>query len=134
MGIELESLERRARSTLTLQRGTSFYNISESGSADRALPIMVSIIARNVEQGGAAVGRVVEIDANIGVHPVRICHLEEAMERTRSTNETLQQQLAVSQVEVIELRVRQRAHERHLQEVVRQMEDIRVHLRNSHRR
>ena len=134
MGIELESLERRARSTLTLQRGTSFYNISESGSADRALPIMVSIIARNVEQGGAAVGRVVEIDANIGVHPVRICHLEEVMERTRSTNETLQQQLAVSQAEVIELRFRQRAHERHLQEVVRQMEDLRVCPRNSHRR
>ena len=62
-----------------------------------------------------------EIDANSGVNTVRIRRLEEDMERTRRTNETLQQQLAASRAEVLELRSRQRAQERHLQEVFRQV-------------
>lgn len=57
---------------------------------------MARRITRNVEQGRVAIGRVVEIDANTGVNTVRIRHLEVAMERTRRTNETLQQQLAAS--------------------------------------
>ena len=65
-----------------------------------------------------------EIDANSGVNTVRIRRLEEDMERTRRTNETLQQQLATSRAEVMELRARRRAHERHLQEVVRQVADL----------
>ena len=69
----------------------SFYNVSEGGSADRALPVIIRRIARNVEQGRAAIDRVMEIDANSGVNTVRIRRLEEDMERTRRTNETLQQ-------------------------------------------
>ena len=87
---------------------------------------MVWRIARNVEQGHAAIGRVVEIDANSNLNIVRIRQLEEAMDRTRRTNEALQQQLAASRAEVRELRARQRAHERHLQELVRQLADLRV--------
>lgn len=110
----------------------SFYNISKCGSADRALPILVRRIAQNLEQGRAAIGRVAEIDTNTGVNTVRICHLKESMERTGRTNGALHQQLAASRAEVIELRVHQRAHEQHPQEVVRQMEDLRVRPRNSH--
>ena len=84
---------------------------------------MVRMIAQNDEQGQAAIDRIIEIDANPGVNTVRIRHLEEAMEGTRRANEALQQQLAASRAEVIELRVRQRAHERHLQDVVRQLAD-----------
>ena len=112
----------------------SFYNVSEGGSADRALPVIIRRIARNVEQGRAAIDRVMEIDANSGVNTVRIRRLEEDMERTRRTNETLQQQLAASRAEVMELRARQRAQEQHLQEVFRQVSDLRVRPRNSHRR
>ena len=104
----------------------SFYNISEGGSADRVLPIMIWRIARNVEQGQAAIGRVVEVDANSNLNTVRIRQLEEAMDRTRRTNEDLQQQLATPRAEVRELWARQRAHERHIQEVVRQLADLRV--------
>ena len=99
----------------------TFYNVSDGGSADRALPVIIRRIARNVEQGRAAIDRVMEIDANSGVNTVRIRRLEEDMERTRRTNETLQQQLAASRAEVLELRSRQRAQERHLQEVFRQV-------------
>ena len=112
----------------------SFYNISEGGPADRVLPIMIRRISRNVEQGQAAIGRVVEVDANSNLNTVRIRQLEEAMDRTKRTNEALQQQLAASRAEVIELRVHQRAHERHLQEVVRRVADLRVRPRNTHRR
>ena len=69
----------------------------------------------------------------IQVSTPSIRRLEEDMERTRRTNETLQQQLAASRAKVMELRARQRAHERHLQEVVRQVADLRVRPRNSHR-
>ena len=64
---------------------------------------MVRRIARNVEQGQAAIGRVVEVDANSNLNIVRICQLEEAMDRTRRTNEALQQQLAASRAKVREL-------------------------------
>lgn len=46
----------------------SFYNVSEGGSADRALPVIIRRIARNVEQGRAAIDRIMEIDANSGVN------------------------------------------------------------------
>ena len=109
----------------------SFYNVSEGGSADRALPVMVRRIARNVEQGRAAIDRVIEIDANSGVNTIRIRHLEEALERTRRSNDALRQQLTTK---IAELRVRQRAHERHLREVVRQLADMRIRPRSSRRR
>jgi len=112
----------------------TFYNVSDGGSADRALPVIIRRIARNVEQGRAAIDRVMEIDANSGVNTVRIRRLEEDMERTRRTNETLQQQLAASRAEILELRARQRAQDRHLQEVFRQVSDLRARPRNSHRR
>ena len=112
----------------------SFYNVSEGGSADRALPVIIRRIARNVEQGRAAIDRVMEIDANSGVNTVRIRRLEEDMERTRRTNETLQQQLTASRAEVMELRARQRAQDRHLQELFRQVSDLRARPGNSHRR
>ena len=112
----------------------TFYNVSDGGSADRALPVIIRRIDRNVEQGRAAIDRVMEIDANSGVNTVSIRRLEEDMERTRRTNETLQQQLAASRAEVLELRARQRAQERHLQEVFRQVADLRVRPRISHRR
>jgi len=111
----------------------SFYNVSEGGSADRALPVIIRRIARNVEQGRAAIDRVMEIDANSGVNTVRIRRLEEDIERTRRTNKTQQQQLAASRAEVLELRARQRAQDRHLQEVFRQVSDLRDRPRNSHR-
>ena len=75
-----------------------------------------------------------EIDANSGVNTVRIRRLEEDMERTRRTKETLQQQLAASRAGILELRARQRAQDRHLQEVFRQVSDLRAHPGNSHRR
>lgn len=78
------------------------------------MPIIVHRIARNVEQGRETINRILEIDTKSGVNTFYIRQLEEAMERTRRTNETLQQLLAASQADVIELRVRQRAHERHL--------------------
>ena len=87
---------------------------------------MVRRIARNVEQGQAAIGRVVEVDANSNLNTVRIRQLEEAMDRTRRTNEALQQSLAASRAEVRELRERQRAYERNLLEVVCQLADWRV--------
>ncbi|CAH1440060.1 unnamed protein product [Lactuca virosa] len=119
---------------LPYYRDRSFYDLSRGGSADRARPVMIRRIARNVEQGRAAIDRVMEIDANSGVNTVRIRHLEDAVEGTRRTNETLRQQLAASRTEILELRVRQRAHERHLQEVVPQLADMGIIPRNSRRR
>ena len=68
----------------------TFHNVSDGGSTDRALPVIIRRIARIVEQGGAAVDRVIEIDADSGVNTVSIRRLEEDMERTRRTNKTLQ--------------------------------------------
>ena len=95
---------------------------------------MVLRISHNGEQGRAVINRVMEIDANSGVNTIRIIHHEEAMERTRRANQALQQQLDASCAEVIELRLRQRAHERHLKDVVCQLADLRFHPRNTRRR
>ena len=50
----------------------SFYNLSEGGSADRVLPILVRRIARIDEQRRTTIHRTEENDANTGVNTVRI--------------------------------------------------------------
>ena len=44
-----------------------------------------------------------EVDANAGVNTVRIHRLEDACERSMRDNEALQQELAATRAEVIEL-------------------------------
>ena len=53
---------------------------------DRVLPILVRRIARNDEQGRAAINRIIEVDADAGVNTVRIRHLESVYERTQNQN------------------------------------------------
>ena len=112
----------------------SFYNLSEGGSANRVLPILVRRVAHNEEQGRTDIHRIMEVDANEEVNTVRIIHLEDVRESSRRDNEALQQELAATRAEVIELRVRQRVYERHLIDMERQLASLRVHPRGTHRR
>ena len=82
----------------------SFYNLTEGGSADRVLPIMVRRISRNMILGQSTINRVLEIDANSGVNIVRIRQLESAHERALVHNAALRRQLAETRAEVRELR------------------------------
>ena len=103
--------------TLPYNDDQSFYNISEGGSANRFLPIMVRRIARNVEQGRAAIDRVMEIDANSGVNTVRIRQLESAQERTLVRNAALKRELIEIQAEVRELRAQQARVDRRMRDM-----------------
>ena len=67
----------------------SFYNLTNGGSADRVLPIMVRRISRNTILGQSSINRVLEIDANTGVNTVRIRQLESAHERNLVHNAAL---------------------------------------------
>ncbi|KAL7596760.1 hypothetical protein Lser_V15G28139 [Lactuca serriola] len=91
----------------------------QGGSADRVLPILVRMVARNEEQGRTTINRMMEVDANEGVNIVRIRRLEDAHGRSMRDNEALQQDLAATRAKVIELRARQRLYERHLLDVER---------------
>ena len=82
----------------------SFYNLTEGGSADRVLPIMVRRISRNTILGQSTINRVLEIDANSGVNTVCIRQLESAHERTLVHNAALQRELIETRAEVKELR------------------------------
>ena len=75
-----------------------------------------------------------QVDANAGVNTVHIIRLEDAREKSMRDNEALQQELAATWAKVIELRVRQRVYERHLLDMERQMESLRVHSRGTRRR
>lgn len=83
----------------------SFYNLSEGDSADRVLPILIHRVARNEIQGRTTLHRIVEVDANAGMHTIRTILLEDARKRSRRDHEALLQALAETRVEVIEFRV-----------------------------
>ncbi|CAH1427776.1 unnamed protein product [Lactuca virosa] len=112
----------------------SFYNLTEGGSADRVLPIMVRRISRNTEQGRATIDRVVEIDANSGVNTVRIRQLESAHERTQVRNAALQRELAETQAEVRELQAQQARSDRRMRDIERLLSESRTNSSSSRRR
>ena len=64
-------------------------------------------MARNDEQGRAAIDRVMQVNAATGVNTVHICNLEDNHNATRDRTNFLQRELAASQAEVRELRERQ---------------------------
>ena len=79
----------------------SFYDLSNGGSTDRILPILVRRVARNEIQGGTALHQITEVVTNARMHTLRTIHLEDARERSERDHETLLQALAESQAEVI---------------------------------
>ena len=97
----------------------SFYDLSNGGSTDRILPILVRRVARNEIQGRTALHRITEVVADARIHTLRTIRLEDARQRSKRNHETLLQALAESRAEVIELRVRQRVYEIHLLDVER---------------
>ena len=111
----------------------SFYDLSNGGSADKVLPILVRREARNEIQGRTALHQISEIVAYARMHTLHTIHLEDAHERSVRNHETLLQALAESRAEVIELRGRQMGCERHLLDMERQLVELRVHQRNDRR-
>ncbi|KAL7608978.1 hypothetical protein Lser_V15G12684 [Lactuca serriola] len=89
----------------------SFYDLSNGGSADRSMPILIRRVAQNKIQGRTVVQYIAEVDTNGGMHMLRTSCLEHARERSERDHETLLQALAESRAEVMELRVRQRVYE-----------------------
>ena len=85
----LETLSQEQGQPIPYNGERSFYNLSEGGSADRVLPILVRWVARNTIQGRTALNRIAEFDANLGVNTVRIHRLEDARERAKRHNESL---------------------------------------------
>ena len=73
-------------------------------------------VARNDEQERAAIHRVVEVDATMVLNMVRLRHLSEDQELTRTHTDALQRELAANRSEVRELRQRQATLERRVLE------------------
>ncbi|KAL7589059.1 hypothetical protein Lser_V15G40392 [Lactuca serriola] len=111
----------------------SFYDLSNGGSADRIMPILIRRVARNEIQDMTALQRIAKVDTNGGMHMLHTSRLEHARERSKRDHETLLQALAESRAEVMELRVRQRVYERHLLDVERQLAELRIHQRDDRR-
>ena len=112
----------------------SFYNLTEGGSADRVLPIMVRRISRNTIMAQATINQVLEVDANSGVNTVHIRQLESAHERTLVHNAALQRELAETQAEVRELRAQQARSDRRVRDIERLLSVSRTHSGSSRRR
>ena len=108
----------------------SFYDLSNGGSADRILPILVRRVARNEIQGRTALHQITEVVAYARMHTLHTIHLEDAHERSERNHETLLQALTESRAEVIGFRVRQMGCERHLLDMERQLVELRIHQRN----
>ena len=67
-----------------------FHKVNEGGSTDRSLPIIVRLVARNVELNVAAIQRTVELEANSEANTNRIRNLKVARGRAMRDNEALQ--------------------------------------------
>ena len=74
----------------------SFYDLSNGGSADRILPILVRRVARNEIQGRTALHQITEVVADARMHTLRTIRLEDARERSERNHEDLLQALAES--------------------------------------
>ena len=77
----------------------SFYDLSNGGSADRALSILVRREARNEIQGWTALHQITEVVAYARMHTLHTIHLEDAHERSERNHEILLQTLAESRAE-----------------------------------
>ena len=104
----------------------SFYNLNEGGSPDRVLPILVRRVARNVEQGRTNFNQAMEIHANSGVNTVRLCHLNDEQELTRTHTDAQQIELNACQSEVRDLRQNQVALRRRVWETEQQLAESRA--------
>ena len=71
-----------------------------------------------------------ELEADSDANTNRIRNLEVAHGRTMRDNEALQQELATTRAEVIELRARQIVYESRLLDMERQLANLRIHPRN----
>ena len=67
----------------------SFYDLSNGGSSDRIMPILIRRVARNEIQGRTALQRIAEVDTNGGMHMLRTSRLEHARERSERDHKTL---------------------------------------------
>ena len=72
----------------------SFYDLSNGGSADRILPILVRRVARNEIQGRTTLHQIAKVVANARMHTLRTIHLEDAHKRSERNHENLLQALA----------------------------------------
>ncbi|KAL7598013.1 hypothetical protein Lser_V15G24330 [Lactuca serriola] len=129
----LETWSQGQDQPMTFNGDRSFYDLSNGGSADRIMPILIRRVARNEIQDRTALQRITKVDTNGGMHMLRTSRREHARERSERDHETLLQALAESRAEVMELRVRQRVYERHLLDVERQLAELRVHQRDDRR-
>ena len=77
----------------------SFYDMSNGGSADRILPILVRRRAQNETQGRTALRQITEVVAYARMHTLHTIHLEDAHERSERNHEILLQTLAESRTE-----------------------------------
>ena len=105
-----------------VERG--FYNLSQGGSADRALLIMVRHIARQGEQARAITDQVMEVGTTTKVTAVLLRHLDEHQDQTRDHAEALQKEAIATRVELRELRGRQAIMERRSIEVDQRVKEI----------
>ena len=73
---------------ITYDGDQSFYDLSNGGSADRILPIVVHRVARNEIQGRTALHQITEVVTNARMHTLRSIRLEDARERYERDHET----------------------------------------------
>ena len=93
-----------------MQQG--FYNVSEGGAADRALPVIVNRIARQFDQSRMSINRILEVNAAAQANAADILRLDEMQDDTQHHTEALQRQLNAAESEIRGLREHQDAQER----------------------
>ena len=89
-----------------------FYNVSEGGTADRALPVIVNRIARQFDQSRMSINRILEVNAAAQANTADILRLDEMQDDTQHHTEALQRQLNAAESEIRGLREHQAAQER----------------------
>ena len=83
-----------------------FYDLSNSGSADRALPVIVHRIAHQTDQARALINRILEVMVASQQNAANIHHLDRDHDETRHHIDMLHVEMITSQIEM-------RAHQEH---------------------
>lgn len=89
-----------------------YYNLTDGGTADKALPIIIRRINRQTNQARISINRILKVNATAQVNTADILRLDEMQEDTDQHTIALQRQVDAAQEEIRQLREYQAAQEK----------------------
>ena len=88
-----------------------FYDLSNKGSANRALPIIIHRIAHQTVQARVSINRILEVTTTSQQNAANIHHLDKDHDETRHHTDMLHVEMIAAQIEMRVLQERQTAME-----------------------